>query len=66
MIKLAIEAMRQNLPIIIKDSAVFLWSQSVANKCLKTSIFLMKSKYRNTFGRLIGSMRIREIMNVHV
>ena len=26
----------------------------------------MKSKYRNTFGRLIGSMRIQEIMNVHI
>lgn len=32
----------------------------------ETSIFPMKSKYRNTFGRLIGSMRIQEIMNVHV
>ena len=32
----------------------------------ETSIFPMKSKYRNTFGRLIGSMRIQEIMNVHI
>ena len=32
----------------------------------ETSIFPMKSKYRNTFGRLIGSMRIQEIMNVNI
>lgn len=30
------------------------------------SIFPMKSKYNNTFGRLLGKMQIQKIMNVHV
>lgn len=32
----------------------------------ETSIFPMKSKYRNTFGRLLGSMKIQMIRNINV
>ena len=32
----------------------------------ETSIYPMKSKYNNTFGRLIGEMPLQKILNIHV
>ena len=31
-----------------------------------TSIVPMKSKYKNTFGKFLGKMRVQDIMNIHV
>lgn len=32
----------------------------------ETSVYPMKSKYNNTFGRLLGDMRVQQILNVNI